>query len=87
MQKLRLSVAPIARDLSSKLLLRQLPKRAFAFSPDFYAPIVPYVSIFSKLSPFEAASTYHHALTSKDPYHEIVTSLERDDSTLRRILH
>lgn len=70
----------LAAQLTWNLRRRQLPKRAFAFSPDFYAPIVPYVSVFSNLSPSEAASTYYHEVTSKDPFHEIVQSLkERSD--------
>jgi hypothetical protein len=72
-----------ARNLTAKLRCRQLPKRAFAFSPDFYTPIVPYVSIFSNLSPFEAASTYYHEVTSKDPFHEIVQSLKEHSDIFR----
>lgn len=80
MQRLVDSKSTSASALAANLRRRQLPKRAFAFSPDFYSPIVPYVSIFSNLSAFEAASTYYHEVTSKDPFHEIVQSLkERSD--------
>jgi HD superfamily phosphohydrolase len=76
MDRLLNSNSAAVRDLSLKLRLRQLPKRAFAFSPDFYAPVVPYVSIFSELSPSEAASRYYHEVTSKDPFHDIVLRLK-----------
>jgi HD superfamily phosphohydrolase len=82
-QRLLESKSTVAGDLTAMLRLRQLPKRAFAFSPDFYAPIVPYVGIFSNLSAFEAASTYYHEVTSKDPFHEIVQSLKEHSDVFR----
>ncbi|BAM90119.1 metal dependent phosphohydrolase [Bradyrhizobium oligotrophicum S58] len=72
-----------AQQLAQKLRGRNLPKRAFAFSPDFYAPIVPYVSIFSGLSAADAAPFYHHEVTSKDPFHEIVQGLKEKSKTFR----
>jgi len=76
LHRLESSSSAIAQQLTTSLRRRSLPKRAFAFSPDFYAPIVPYAGIFSNLSSSEAASTYYHDVTSKDPFHPIVSSLK-----------
>jgi deoxynucleoside triphosphate triphosphohydrolase SAMHD1 len=64
------------KELARRIRHRQLPKRAFAFSPEFYSPVVPYVDIFSNLEPHQAASRYYHEVTSKDPFHEIVEDLK-----------
>jgi HD superfamily phosphohydrolase len=66
----------LACRLASKLLRRDLPKRAFAFSPDFYEPVVPYVSIFSGWNDGEVGFQYYHEVISKDPFHEIVEGLK-----------
>jgi deoxynucleoside triphosphate triphosphohydrolase SAMHD1 len=71
------------KELAKRIRFRQLPKRAFAFSPEFYSPVVPYVDIFSNLEPHQAASRYYHEVTSKDPFHEIVEDLKETSAYFR----
>lgn len=72
--------SPLGQELVTKIDRRQLPKRAFAFSPEFYTPIVPYVEILSDLEEHKAEAHYHHEVTSKDPFHDIVEGLKESSS-------
>jgi HD superfamily phosphohydrolase len=81
-QRLLGSKSSRTQFLTDRLRRRDLPKRAFAFSPDFYQPIVPYVSIFSG-GVADASSTYYHEVISKDPFHEVVEGLKERSATFR----
>lgn len=83
LQRLLDSASPLGKDLVQKIKFRQLPKRAFAFSPEFYSPIVPYVEIFSDVEAHNAASHYHHDVTSKDPFHDIVAKLKESSTNFK----
>ncbi len=63
-------------ELTARLRRRNMPKRAFAFSPDFYTPVVPYISIFSGISDGIVESQYYHEVISKDPFHAVVEGLK-----------
>ncbi|WP_029077504.1 HD domain-containing protein [Bradyrhizobium sp. th.b2] len=83
LQSLLDAASPLGQDLVRKIKFRQLPKRAFAFSPEFYSPIVPYVEIFSDVEAHRAASHYHHDVTSKDPFHDIVARLKESSTNFK----
>jgi HD superfamily phosphohydrolase len=76
LESLQKAKASTPLKLSAKLRRRSMPKRAFAFSPDFYTPIVPYISIFSGISDGEIETQYYHEVISKDPFHAIVEDLK-----------